>query len=131
MALDPSITQDWIIPVLTNLIAVLLLVLLRPAGRLISVIAQRGKIAVQGQLQALKRAKAVATVKYSLFVGISLVNIPLNCYFVWLKARIPGSPTRMEVVELVAMCAIVLYWLADFIYKFRNYDVSDYLQDDA
>jgi hypothetical protein len=131
MSIDPSITHDWIIPVLTNLIAVALLALIRPAGKLISALAKRGKFVVQDQLRVLKRARNVARLKYSIFVGISLINIPLNCYFVWHKASIPGSPTRMEVVELVAMCAIVLFWLGDFIYKIRNYGVSDYLSDEA
>jgi cytochrome c oxidase assembly factor CtaG len=122
--------SQWVIPILTNIIAAVLIFLAKPIGSFGKRIFTKGRVRLKARTK-LNAKTTTAFIKYTVFVGIGLIPIGYNSW--WLYKFTKGSPpaTRSDVLVIFFYAALIVYWLWNMVSKIRNYSVKDYLDDDA
>lgn len=120
---DNALISQWLIPIATNIIAAIIIVL---AGLLVE-----KRHSIKGTIKAKVTTRfsvsaIPALIKYSLVVFVGIIPLGYNLY--WLNSLLqpPTPPSRAEIFGIVFAVASILYWAWRTWSQFRKYKVADF-----
>jgi hypothetical protein len=125
MNLDTSsfMANQWIVGILVNFITALILWTAKRGS-------SYGKRLTAASIEKLKSSSAWAVTKYTLFVGMGVVPVAYNGWWLYKLLSPPTSPSRIDVLAIFFAFATIIYWLHNMVSKFRCYSIADYIDSD-
>jgi len=122
--------SQWVIPILTNIIAAIIIFLAKPVGSFGKRLFIKGRIRLNVR-NKLTAKTTIAFIKYILFVGIGFIPISYNSWWLYKLTAEPSLPSRLEVLAIFFASVTIIYWVWNMVSKIKNYSVADYINDDA
>ena len=125
MNLDNTLITQWLIPIVTNIIAAIIIYLRKPSlefgKRLVA--KGRNKLNVRERFKNNPRS---ASLRYVAWVSVGFIPITVNVILLYRFVVAAGSPSRGEILALFFYVGLIGYWIRTTIYKIRHYSPKDF-----
>jgi hypothetical protein len=120
---DNALISQWLIPIATNIIAAIIIVL---AGLL-----AKKRHSIKGIIKAKVTTRfsisaIPALIKYSLVVFLGIIPLGYNLYWLNNLLEPPTPPSRSEILGIVFAVVSILFWVWRTWSQFRKYKVADF-----
>jgi hypothetical protein len=122
-----EVMDKWIIPILTNIIAAIIMSLTVLAVRSGKKLSSVGRITWK-VTSRLKPRLNVASMKYTAFVFFGIFPVGYNIWWLYSLVKPPSTPSRLEVLAIFFAAISVLYWSRDMWHKYTTYSLSDFAE---
>jgi len=121
---NPLMSQ-WIIPILGNIIAAIIIYFAVQAGNFGKKILSKDNI--KSKLKAkLNSSNKSAVIKYLLFTFIGIFPVGYNIWWFYQYVFDTSPVTRIEVIYIFIVLLLTIYWIWNIFSKFKKYSLSDF-----
>jgi hypothetical protein len=120
---DSALTNQWLIPIATNIIAAIIIVLagwLAAKRRSIKGII-KAKVTTRFSVSAIP-----ALIKYCVAVFVGIIPLGYNLYWLNNLLKPTTSPGRTETLAIVVAVISILYWAWNVWSQLRKYKIADF-----
>lgn len=126
MNLDNPLISQWVIPIVTNIIAAIIIFLGKPSLALGKRLYAKGKNKLNVK-ERFTNKPIKASLKYLTWTFIGVVPVTYNVVMLYRYATAFGPPSRGEVLLVFFYIALIGYWIRITVHKLRHYGPQDFM----